>query len=150
MNQSSKARDLFQLIDRDKFDALCVKWNVNKGVRTFSTWDHVRVWVMAYLMKLESTREIETVVGVARSTFSDANQRRSSGFYEDLFRLILSEIHQRSNARKLKRAIRTLLAIDSTGQSSSRCCDSGLHFLAEAEGRDHINSPESQNRSRGS
>ena len=111
MSKFDKAKALLQLIDRKKFDALCEKWGMDKGVRSYLTWQQTRVLVMSYLMRLESSREIEKVLGIARSTFCDANQNRSAGFFEELCEIILGGIRCRN--RKIKRALK-LLAIDST------------------------------------
>jgi hypothetical protein len=114
VSNSDKAKSLLQLIDRKKFDALCAKWEMDKGVRTFPTWNQVGVLVMAYVMRLSSLREIEAAFGIARSTFSDANRSRSAGFFEELCKMVLESIQQSSQGRKIKRTIKALLAIDST------------------------------------
>jgi hypothetical protein len=114
MSQSDKAKSLLQLIDRKKFDALCQKWEMDKGVRSFFTWQQTGVLVMSYLLRLESSREVEAVLGIARSTFCDANQNRPAGFFEELCQRILEELRGQCRSRKIKRAIRQLLAIDST------------------------------------
>lgn len=114
MSKSDKAKSLLQLIDRKKFNALCEKWGMDKGVRSYFTWQQTGVLVMTYLMRLESSREIESVLGIARSTFCDANQNRSAGFFEELCEIMVEEIRSRNRNRKIKRAIKGLLAIDST------------------------------------
>ena len=114
MLKSDKAKSILQLIDRKKFDPLCEKWGMDKGVRNYLTWQQTGVLVMSYLMRLESSREIESVLGVPRSTFCDANQNRSSGFFEELCEIILEDIRGQCRTRKIKRALRELLAIDST------------------------------------
>jgi hypothetical protein len=70
--------------------------------------------VLAYILKIESSREVELTFGVPKSTFCDANQERCAGFFEELCRLILWKIHAAVRGRKIRRAIRNLLAIDST------------------------------------
>jgi len=114
MSQSDKAKTLLQLIDRKKFDVLCTKWGMDKGVRSFFTWQQTGVLVMSYLLRLESSRDVEDVLGIPRSTFCDANQTRSAGFFEDLCEMILGELRSRCRDRKIKRALKQLLAIDST------------------------------------
>lgn len=114
MCKSDKAKSLLQLIDRKKFDALCEKWGMDKGARSFFTWQQTGVLVMSYLLRLESSREIEDVLGIPRSTFCDANQSRSAGFFEELCEMILGELRRQCRDRKIKRALRQLLAIDST------------------------------------
>jgi hypothetical protein len=69
---------------------------------------------MASVMRLDSLREIEAVLGVPRSTFCDANASRPSGFFQELCEIVLGQIKSETRDRKLKRAIRSLLAIDSS------------------------------------
>lgn len=114
MCESVRPDFLFQLIDRKKFDDLCIKWNMDKGVRCFTTWDQTCSLIMATVMRLDSLREIEAVLGVPRSTFCDANSSRSSGFFQELCEIVLLQIKSETRDRKLRRAIRSLLAIDSS------------------------------------
>jgi len=114
MSNSDKAKSLLQLIDQKKFNALCSKWEMDKGVRTFSTWNQVVVLVMAYVTRLTSLREIESAFGVPRSTFSDANQVRSAGFFQELCKMVLETIQTNERARKIKQTLKTLLALDAT------------------------------------
>jgi len=110
---NAKAVELFQLIPKNDFNALCEKWEVNKGVKVFCAAQHLQTLVTAYLLKLESLREIELTLGISRSTLSDANATRPSGFFQELCDIILNKIIQLSN-RKIRQAARTVLAIDST------------------------------------
>ena len=114
VSKSDKAKTLLQLIDRKKFDSLCEKWGMDKGALIFFTWQQTGVLVMSYFLRLESSRDIEEVLGIPRSTFCDANQNRSAGFFEELCEMILGELRGRCRNRKIKRALGQLLAIDST------------------------------------
>lgn len=114
MSKGVKAKSLLQLIDRKKFDSLCDKWGMDKGARSFFTWQQTGVLVMSYLLRLESSREVEDVLGIPRSTFCDANQNRSAGFFEELCEMILGELRGKCRNRKIRRALKQLLAIDST------------------------------------
>lgn len=110
---SGKGSLLFQLIPENDFKALCDKWEVDKGVREFCAAQHIRTFIMIYLLRLESLREVEFTLGVSRSTFSDANASRSSGFFQEVCELVLNKIAELSH-RKIRKAIRTILAVDST------------------------------------
>ena len=110
MNQFGKGKTLLQLIDRKQFERLCEKWQMDKGTRNFSTWEQTCTHIMAYVMRLESLREVEAALFVPRSTFSDANAKRASGFFEELCTIVLRQI-QSVGGRKIKRAIK---ALDST------------------------------------
>lgn len=114
MKNYGQGLDLLQLIDRKEFHALCKKWEVDRYVRSFQTWKQVQVLVLAYILKIESSREVELTFGIPKSTFCDANQERCAGFFEELCRLILWKIRAAVRGRKIRRAIGNLLAIDST------------------------------------
>jgi len=88
MNEHRKGRRLFQLIPKKEFRVLCEKWKVDKRVQ-LTAEQHVWALIMAFILKLEFLRELESVLGVARSTLSDANVRRDVGFFEDLCELVL-------------------------------------------------------------
>lgn len=106
--------DLLQLIERREFDRLCKKWGMDRYVRRFPTWNQLSVLILSYVLKVDSAREVELVFKVPKSTFCDANQERAAGFFEELCRIVLWAIHAQVKARKVKRAIRTILALDST------------------------------------
>jgi hypothetical protein len=113
MKQFGKGKTLLQLIPRKEFDELCIKWNIDKRVRKLSTWEQTCTHVMAYLMKLESLREVEATLGVPRSTFSDANRSRCSGFFQELCEVLIKKICFETQDRKVKRALKELI-MDST------------------------------------
>lgn len=114
MKNSVKARELLQLIDKKKFSDLCHKWDMDKGVRKLTTWNHVCGLLVAYLLKLDSLREVEQVLGIPKSTLSDANCRRCSGFYEELCQVILTSLKHQIRDRKIKKAIGSLLSLDAS------------------------------------
>lgn len=112
--QNLKGPSLFQLIDRKKFDALAKKWEIDKGIRTFSTWELTQVLIHVYVMKLGSFREVEATLGVPNSTFSEALQKRHHGFFQELCELILLKIKSETKSRKERKAVREFLAMDSS------------------------------------
>ena len=114
MSNSGKAVTLFQLIPAKEFQALCDRFNIDKGVRRLTAEKQVWALVMAFILKLQTLREIEHTLGIPRSTLSDANATRDAEFFEELVKLILWKIYSRLKARKIKQAVRTLLALDST------------------------------------
>lgn len=111
MIQFGKGKTLLQLIDRKKFDELCKRWGTEKGVRSFSTWEMVCTHIMAFILRLETLREVEYALLVPKSTFSDANANRAAGFFQELCELVLSDILGATKGRKIRRAIK---ALDST------------------------------------
>lgn len=114
MRQFGKTKFILQLIPREKFDELVRSWGMDYRVNKFTTWQQTVTHVMAYVLRLESLREVEGALFVPRSTFSDANANRSAGFFEALCEMVLLEIRQRTKSRKVKRAVQALLALDST------------------------------------
>jgi hypothetical protein len=114
MKNICKVNPLLQLIPRQRFDELCTKWEMDRGVRDFTTWEQTCALILTHIMRLESYREINATLGIARSTFSDANARRAHGFFAELCDLMLAEIRYRSPSRKVRSAIKNLLAIDSS------------------------------------
>lgn len=114
MGKHRKGRSLFQLIDRNKFEELAKKWGMDKGVRSFSTWEMTQALLVCFTMRLGSYREVEGVLGIPDSTFGDALRERHFGFFQELCDCILLEIRGRTSCRKVKRAIRQILAIDSS------------------------------------
>lgn len=114
MRKNRKRSDLLQLIDRDVFDSLVSKWGVDKWARELKTWEFTCALVTVMTTRLGSYREVEQTLGVPRTTFGDAMSKRSYGFFEDLCDSLLLQIRGRTKDRKTKRAIREILAIDST------------------------------------
>lgn len=114
MRKNRKDLELWQFIDRKKFDELAVKWEVDKWVRELKTWELTCALLTLMTHRLGSYREVEETLAIPRSTFGDALTHRCHGFFEELCDLILMQIRGRTKDRKLKRAIRQVLAIDST------------------------------------
>lgn len=114
MKKHYKGTPLYQLIDRNKFDALVKKWEVDSGVRSFSTWEMTQALICCYVLRLESFREAEGVLTIPTSTFSDSLQKRHFGFFQELCDMVLLELKSQTENRKLKQAIRHVLAIDAT------------------------------------
>lgn len=65
-------------------------------------------------MRLGSFREVELALGIPDSTFGDALRLRHSEFFRELCDLTLLEIRGKSESRKCRKAIRQILAIDSS------------------------------------
>ena len=114
MTKTANAIDLFQLIDRKSFDELVERWEMDKWVRKLKTWELTCALVSAITMKLDSFREIEQIFSIPRATLGDALAKRCSGFFMDLCDLTLLRIREKSTDRKTKRAIREILALDSS------------------------------------
>lgn len=114
MGKHRNDSSFFQLINRKSFDQLVEKHGMDKGVRSFSTWEMTCSLITCMTFRLNSYREVEETLGIPRSTFGDAMNERFHGFFQDLCDQILLEIRGRTQNRKIRRGIREILAIDST------------------------------------
>ena len=88
---------LFQLIPAYEFNICVEKYNVNKGVRSFSCWDQYLAMAFALLTRRSGLRDIEACLNshkhkldqmgfcgrVSRSTPSEANSRRDYKIFQD-------------------------------------------------------------------
>ena len=82
---------LFQLIDRKAFDALVDQHEMDKWVRSFSTWEFTCALITCMTLRLGSYRDVEEALGIPRATFGDAMNERFHGFFQDLCDLILQD-----------------------------------------------------------
>ena len=110
MRNSGKGVSLFQLIPQREFEELCNRFKINKKIRKLTAQKQVWALVMAFVLKLDSLREIEATLGIPRSTLSDACANREARFFEELCKLVLWKIYAQLKGRKIKRAVRTILA----------------------------------------
>ena len=114
MKKPRKDSSLFQLIDQKTFQALVDKWDMDKWARGFKTWEMTCALISAMMMRLSTYREIESALGIPRSTLGDAMKKRCHGFFEDLCDQILLNIRRQTKDRKIKRSVREILALDSS------------------------------------
>jgi len=99
MKNSNHIRSMFQLIPQRELRSLSNKWQVDKGVRTFSTQQMLYAFVCSQIFHLESLREMSAVFKVPKSTLADALCRRSCGFFEDLCGLLIAQIRKHFKGR---------------------------------------------------
>jgi Transposase DDE domain/Domain of unknown function (DUF4372) len=114
MRNSGKGVSLFQLIPQREFEELCDRFKIDKKIRKLTAQKQVWALVMAFILKLDSLREIEASFGIPRSTLSDACANREAQFFEELCKIVLWKLYDKLQGRKIKRAVRTILAMDST------------------------------------
>lgn len=112
--KSGKEFSLFQLIDRKIFDALVEKWSMDKWVRELKTWEMTCALISCAILRLSTYREASAALGIPRSTLGDAMTARCPGFFEELCGQILLSIRASTKDRKIKRAVREILALDSS------------------------------------
>jgi putative transposase len=114
MQKHLKKFSLYQYIDRLVFDKLVKEWQMDKGVTKFKTWEMTCALIESFISQLGSYRDVHYALSVPRSTLGDALTKRSYGFFQVLCDQILQQIHVETASRKVKKAIREILAIDST------------------------------------
>jgi hypothetical protein len=114
VKKNRKGLDLMQFIGKKRFKELVDKWEMDKGVREFSTWEMTGALITCLVFQLQSYRDVQRTLGVSKSTFGDAVTRRCFGFFHDLCTEVLLCIRARTKSRKIKRAIRNILAMDSS------------------------------------
>jgi hypothetical protein len=107
-------RTLLQLIPRKKFDNLVTKWDVDKGTKNFKCFEMTCSLIVSSILGLESYRDIEETIKVPKSTLGDSLSKRPSGFFEELCCEILKAIKAEVSDRKVKKAIREIIALDSS------------------------------------
>lgn len=134
IHNSANPAQLFQLLPPHALADLVVKWGVDKNVRRFSTSQMIEILIMRSLFHVESLRMVEGIFHVPKSTFADSLKKRSCGFFEDLCALIIRELVALCPSRKDKKALRKLLAVDST---EIRLHGSLLHLPGWREGKSH-------------
>jgi len=105
MKKHLKGQPIFQLIDRNKFNALVKKWDMDKWVQSFSTWEMTQALICCFVMRIESFREVEATLKIPDSTFGDSLRGRSHGFFQELCDLILLEIRAKTECHKNKTGV---------------------------------------------
>ncbi|MBK7893080.1 MAG: DUF4372 domain-containing protein [Bdellovibrionales bacterium] len=98
----------------EKFDPLVQKWKIDRGVRTFSTWEMTQALLSCFVMRLGSFREVEAALKIPDSTFGDALRDRHFGFFKNSAILFSSRFAVEQKVENSKKAIREILAIDSS------------------------------------
>tara|TARA_B110001454_G_scaffold219185_2_gene251001 strand:- start:26262 stop:26537 length:276 start_codon:yes stop_codon:yes gene_type:complete len=66
------------------------------------------------MMRHSTYRKASAALGVPRSTLGDAKTARCPGFFQELCDQVLLAIRAGTKDRKVKRAIREILALDSS------------------------------------
>lgn len=120
-------RQLLALIPRELIDELAIKFNADHRCKEFFSNDHVVSMLYAGFFQCTSIRELVTGLGAnagrllhlgierapARSTFSDANQRRPEAFFGALYAALYSKYFGLPDSRSNHKEDR-LFIIDST------------------------------------
>lgn len=124
---------LFSLLpDKEKLQKLAQKHQSDRYTKHFDSAQHLRTMLFSLFVRLDSLREIQTGLcghehklahigiktSVARSTLCDANKRRNSAFFADVYMLLLQHYERVLSDSRLKfsekQTERRLFALDST------------------------------------
>jgi IS4 transposase len=137
--QNTVFGSLLKALPRRRFATIVERHGGDKYVKGFSSWDHLVTLIFGQLGGLSSLREVETVWNVQavhhyhlgsgpirRSTLSDANRRRPSAIFAEVF-AALSAMAAGALAREGQHVVRL---IDATPIPLS-----SLHKWAEWNGR---------------
>ena len=120
---------LISYLSHNEFNRCVARYNGNKGVRSFSCWDHLLTMVFAQLTYRESLRDIEVCLRaqrgklyhsgfagpVKRSTLADANESRDWRIYADFAQSLIQIARPLYANTELEIELEaTLYALDST------------------------------------
>jgi putative transposase len=114
LGESDTICSIIQLIDRSAFDRLVREHEMDKGVRTLTTWELTNALITSWILRLDSFRSVENTLSIPRSTFGDAISNRFHGFFEDLCSQVLIQIMTLTKSNKTYRALWEVLALDSS------------------------------------
>lgn len=105
---------LIQLLPKTEIKKSAKYWGMDKGVRKLDSFKLISTLTLSHVFQVSSLREIEGYFGVKKSTLADALVSKPLGFFEDLIRLVLTQIKDKTNSRDEKKTVDSLLALDST------------------------------------
>jgi putative transposase len=137
--QNTVFGSLLKAVPRRRFAAIVERHGGDKYVKGFSSWDHLVTLVFGQLGGLSSLREVETVWNaqavhhyhlgsgpIRRSTLSDANWRRPSAVFAEVF----AELSAMAAGALAREGQQVLRLIDATPIPLS-----SVHKWAEWNGR---------------
>jgi len=117
------------LISRFEFEKLVKEYKTDKNVRTFSTWNLLKVMLFVHCSGKKSLRDICVsfasmssrlyhlgIGGLSRNNLSNSLARRDAGLFEKLFYQLLQKVVNETGVRKDRRFKfkNDVIAIDST------------------------------------
>ena len=119
---------LLNLVDREKIKDLSSRGGYDRYVKKLDGYTHFVAFLFAVLMRFDTLRE--TIIGmmaeanklqhlgvdylVKRSTLSDANNRRSSQFFRDIYKHLYNRYRNILSDSRLSEVEKRLYIIDST------------------------------------
>ena len=141
--QTTVLREILKLIPRFRFERMAERHGADYRVRTLPCWSQFLALVYAQLAGATSLREVTAALsshrsllyhlGVAkdvkRSTLSDANARRPSALFAEVFHVLLGKLKGGRAAGEARDLVRL---IDSTSVRLSQKLSGWAHFAARA------------------
>jgi IS4 transposase len=137
--QNTVLGGLLKALPRRRFAAIVERHGGDRYIKGFSAWDHLVALVFGQLGGLSSLREVETVWNaqaahhyhlgsgvIRRSTLSDANRRRPSAIFAEVF----GELSQLAGDALPRHGKQALRLIDATAIPLT-----SLHKWAQCNGR---------------
>lgn len=114
MHDFAKGLCVTQLIPQKRLTKLIKKWEMDKGVTKLSTRKLLDILIRSSIFQKLTLRDITDSYGIPKSTLDDALRKRSSGFFEELFSMLIKELLPLINQRRQRQEMRELIAIDSS------------------------------------
>jgi hypothetical protein len=113
----SFARQLLDLIPKDKFDELVRQYNTEKAAKGFTSWSHFITMLLVQLLGADSLRDIAGLIhcsperlvelrmdsNVNKSTLSYANKNRDWHLFADVFHMLVDQIQKKYKNHSKKR-----------------------------------------------
>ena len=121
-------RQLLSYISKTEVNRTAEKHAADRYSKRFKTWDHLVTMLFAAISGCSSLRELEGVILACegklehlqlksppkRSTLADANKRRSSQVFADIYYGLIERYKSVLSDSSIKTAVKNLLIVDST------------------------------------
>jgi hypothetical protein len=141
--QTTVLKEILKLIPRWHFERMAERHGADYRVRRLPSWSQLLALVYAQLAGAGSLREVAAALfshrsllyhlGVAkevkRSTLADANAKRPSALFEDVFHVLLGKLKGGKGAGEARDLV---MLIDSTSVRLSQTLSGWAHFAARA------------------
>jgi hypothetical protein len=141
--QTTVLKEILKLMPRWQFERMAERHGADYRVRTLSSWSQFLALVYAQLAGATSLREVTAALsshrsalyhlgvakGVKRSTLADANAKRPSALFAEVFHLLLGKLQGNRAAGEARDLVRL---IDSTSVRLSQKLSGWAHFNARA------------------
>ena len=121
-------RQILSYINKEEVNRTAEKHKSDRYSKRFKTWDHLATMLFSVVSGCNSLREVESIILACegklehlqlktppkRSTLADANRRRSSKVFADIYYGLVARYKHVLSDSSIKTAVKNLLIIDST------------------------------------